>query len=99
MNIKVEQLELVDKRMIIKQDKPSDIVAAGGLVVAAAQTQNQADIPTGVIVSIGDQVTKYKVGDHVLFGPYAGQQIPLNSLTNDVYLLMSEAEPIAKLKN
>lgn len=99
MNIKVEQLELVDKRMIVKQDKPSDIVVAGGLVVAAANTQNQQDIPTGTIVSIGDQVTKYKVGDRVLFGPYSGQILPLNSLTNDVFLLMAEAEPIAKLKN
>jgi len=98
MNIKVEQLELSGNRMIIRQDKASDLVSAGGLIVSAGHQKEQVDIPTGVVVAIGIDVKKYIVGDRVMFGPHSGIGIPVNQLDNEFYLLMSEPEPIAKIK-
>lgn len=106
MNISIEQIEMLGNRILIKPDpvKNHEIVTAGGLITASGRKIENRDgihhmeddaVPTGTVVAIGDECQKLKVGDRVLFSPFSGKQL---TFMLDVYLLMSEPEPVLKIK-
>lgn len=106
MNIKIEQIELLGNRILIKPDpvKAHEIISTGGLVTATGRKiesrdgiQSFEDIepPTGVIVAIGDECTKRKVGERVMFSPFSGKKL---DFMLETYLLMSEPEPVLVIK-
>jgi len=106
MNIKIEQIEMLGNRILIKPDtaKEHEIITAGGLVTATGkqiqsrdgiQSMEDMDIPTGIVVATGDECIKLKVGDRVMFSPFSGKKLVFQL---DTYLLMSEPEPVLKIK-
>lgn len=108
MNIKIEQIELIGNRILIKPDpiKTQEIITAGGLITASGkeirnngdgiQRMEDVDPPTGVIVAVGDECIKRKVGERIMFSPFSGKKL---TFMLDDYLLMSEPEPVLVIKS
>lgn len=72
---------LGDYASVRRTETCSSCKGLGALLVIPETSKN---LPTtGVVVSIGNRVRKeklnYKVGDRILFGPYAGSMIPTKS--------------------
>jgi co-chaperonin GroES (HSP10) len=106
MNIKIEQIEMLGNRILVKPDlaKKHEIVSAGGLITASGkqlksqegiESLDDIDIPTGTIVAAGPECHTLKVGDKVLFSPFSGKVL---TFMLDNYLLMSEPEPVLRVK-
>ncbi len=107
MNIKIEQIELIGNRILIKADpvKAHEIISAGGLVTVSGkelrnngdgiQRMEDLDPPTGVIVAVGDECTKRKVGERVMFSPFSGKKL---TFMLDEYIMMSEPEPVLVIR-
>jgi len=108
MNIKIEQIEMLGSRILIKPDpiKDHEIVSVGGLVTAAGKeiknngngitSMEDIEPPTGRIVAIGPDVKSLSVGDRVLYSPFSGKKL---IFIHDTYLLMSEPEPVMKINS
>jgi co-chaperonin GroES (HSP10) len=106
MNIKIEQIELLGTRILIKPDpvkQTHEIVTAGGLVSATGkqitnnngiQSMEDVEPPVGTIVAVGAECKILKVGDKVLFSPFSGKKL---DFMLETYLLMSEPEPVMKI--
>jgi co-chaperonin GroES (HSP10) len=107
MNIRIEQIELLGNRILIKPDPVAvhEIVTTGGLVTASGKQitnngdglQRMEDIepPTGTIVSVGPECKTLAAGDRVMFSPFSGKKLVFML---DTYLMMSEPEPVMKIK-
>lgn len=111
MNIRVEQIEMLGNRILIKPDpaKAHEIVTAGGLVTAAgSQIQSRdgiqhledMDIPTGRVVAVGEDCKRLKAGDHVMYSPFSGKKLGFREgdVTKE-FVLMSEPEPVLIIKD
>jgi len=76
--------------IILKQDKPEEQTKSGILIT------NVVDKPTtAVIIAIGDEVTKVKVSEKVLFKKYAPDEIKHN---DEDYLIISQQDIIAVIE-
>lgn len=105
MNIKLEQIQLRGNRILVKQDPAiaHEIVGVGGLITASGKSidgmgrlEKAQDPPTGVIVAVGPDVKTLQIGDRVLYSPHAGAEL---EFMLEMYLLMSEPEPVMVIKN
>ncbi len=108
MNIRIEQIQMLGNRILIKPDlaKTLDIVTAGGLVAASGkslesngqggQQLQDIDIPTGKVIACGPDCQTLSPGDRVLFSPFSGKVL---TFMMENYLLMSEPEPVMKIND
>ena len=108
MNIRIDQIEMLGSRILIKPDpvKSQEIITAGGLVAVSGksltdnnqggQNLQDVDIPTGKVVAVGPECTKLFVGDRVLFSPFSGKVL---TFMMENYLLMSEPEPVMRIND
>jgi len=78
-------------RVLITPDPLVEETQTGIIVTQTWQPET-----TGVIAAIGEKVREVKVGDHVVFGWQAGQEVTLD-LGESRYLLMREADLLAIL--
>lgn len=77
-------------RLSVKPDAPES-VSKGGIVLP---TQAQ-DKPThGIVTATGPDVEEIKVGDHVMYGRYAGTEFEWE---NEKYVIIRETDVLAVL--
>jgi len=72
-------------------------------LIASGRHQVQVALPfipgnevSGVVVAVGDGVTRVKVGDRVVYAKYAGSEIKLDEIE---YLILSEKDILAVVAN
>lgn len=70
-----------------------DCNGKGGLLIAPESSQRRPT--TGRVMSVGDECKKLKVGDHVLYGNYAGTLIEFKNKT--AVRILGEDEVISKI--
>lgn len=111
MNIRIEQIEMLGNRILIKPDpvKSHEIVKTGGLITAAGtklesrdgiQHLEDIDIPTGVVMVVGEECKRLKVGDHIMFSPFSGKRLSFREGDIQIeFILMSEPEPVLIIKD
>ena len=69
----------------------------GGLLVVAEVSQRRPS--TGRVVSVGDKVKYFKVGDNVLYSNFAGHAIDLERTGNKVVVrILHETEILAQVR-
>jgi len=87
--------KLTPKRdWILVQRRDPEEITVGGLYVP--ETSKSQDRPAeGVIKAIGKRVEDLAVGDHIIFGKYAGTEYPWGSET---LLFMREEEVISVIE-
>lgn len=85
-------LQPLGNRVIVKR-KPEITQTAGGIFIPETCTEKPME---GDVMAIGDEVTKVKVKDKVLFAKFAGVEI----LENDdgYWLVMHENEILGIIK-
>jgi len=59
--------------IVVLTDKVAEATVGGIFITNLSQEQLNVGAETGVVVSIGPEVKHMEVGDHVMFGRYAGQ--------------------------
>jgi len=59
--------------IVVLTDKIAEATTGGIFITTLSQEQLNVAAETGVVVSVGPDVTHLKIGDHVMFGRYAGQ--------------------------
>jgi chaperonin GroES len=77
--------QILVKRVEIVQETQSGIL----LVPETGKRDRPAE---GIVVAVSDLITQVKVGDIVLFGKYAGQEVRVGGTEDDLPLLMEEDE-------
>ena len=77
---------------MLVQRREAENVSAGGILLADSGKDKPAE---GVVLSVGPKVSDIKVGDHVIFGIYAGTEYPWGTET---LLFMREEEVIATVE-
>jgi co-chaperonin GroES (HSP10) len=87
---KKEGMDLKWTKILIEPDAGEKITNSG--IVVPDSVENKPT--TGVIQEIGNQVTEFKKGDHVLFQSHAGIRIELKG--KEIYLL-EQSEVLAVL--
>jgi len=80
-------------QVLIKQVDEDAKVSDGGIVTPDNEEQEQKSF--GEVLEIGEKVTKVKVGDNVVYGTYAGDNIDLEK---DAFVLVQQKFILAKLK-
>lgn len=70
-------LNKVIAKPIDKEDKTK-----GGIYVPSTAKEQ---LPIGVVVSVGEQVTSVKVGQKILFAKYQGIEIKIGEVTHFVF--------------
>lgn len=97
------KLEMMDDRLLVEQtEEEEEKTTPGGIVVP----NTAKDKPTtGVVLAVGPgSVTEsgerrpigLNVGDHVLYGRYAGSTLEFE---NEEYLMLRESDVIARVKD
>jgi chaperonin GroES len=82
-------------RVIVKRDEEAEQKSAGGIIIPdTAKEKPQRGtviaVGTGALNDKGEKIPmEVKVGDQVLFGKYAGNEIKING---DEYLIIRENE-------
>ena len=79
---------------ILVQRREAENISAGGLVIPE-EAQAKDKPAEGVVMAVGPNVNDVKVGDHVLFGLYAGTEYAFGI---EVLLFMAESEVIATVE-
>ena len=70
----------VGDRIVIKPDPPPTEAKRGKIILQVDKTE--AEMTTGVIVGIGEEVTApVKLGDRVLHSPYTGMMITMRGVS------------------
>lgn len=88
MNININQVQLLGNRILIERDKKEAFTAPSGLTIVAESAQTEPPA-TGRVRAAGPDCVTVKIGDRVMFSPYAGREMDF-VLTR--VLLMSEPE-------
>ena len=79
---------------ILVQRRAAENISAGGLVIPD-EAQAKDKPAEGTVMAIGPKVDDVRVGDHILFGIYAGTEYPWGVET---LLFMREEEIIATVE-
>lgn len=96
---KIETKKIIPrgKYILVKQDEPESRENEFGLSVPDSQEQDQK--ATGVVESVAKGITDLKVGDKVVFGAYAGEQLKVTEKHKEVtFLLLHDDDIIATIK-
>jgi chaperonin GroES len=83
-------------RIIVEADYKDKTVS--GLLIPKSARRGSMDGHRGKIVSIGDEVTDVKVGEHIIYGQYSGTKFNLGNSEDDKYLIMNEEDVLCKIK-
>jgi chaperonin GroES len=78
------KLTPLGKRVLVKR-KPEMTKTAGGIIIPDTCTDKPME---GTVISIGDEVSKVKIGYEVLFAKFAGVEVINNK--DGMYLLLDE---------
>ena len=106
-----DKLDLADdwpEPEVGEHDVLIDVKAAGlnfpDVLIIQGKYQFQPDLPfipggecAGVVTAVGDKVTRHKVGDKVVFGPYSGSNAI--KVDGEELLVMGESEILAVLED
>jgi len=79
------------------QDKngiPTGVKAKTASGIIGAKSEKEELPSTGVVVSVGDKVSKWKLQDRVMFSQFSGQQIKVQG---NIYRMMSQSYPIGQI--
>jgi len=80
-------------QVLVRQDPEEDKVSESGVVKPDSVEAEQKSF--GEVLEIGDKVTKIKLGDHIMYSTYAGEDITLNK---EDYVVVHQKHLLAKLK-
>lgn len=74
---------LLGKRIQVQRDAPSEV--SGTIALPSANKDFKQN--TGTVLMIGDEVTKVKVGDRILFPGFAGSDIVVDRIGAPIFVL------------
>jgi len=80
-------------QVLVKQDPEEDKVSDTGVVRPDSVESEQKSF--GEVLEVGENVTKVKVGDHIVYGTWSGDDVELNK---EDYKVVHEKFILAKLK-
>jgi chaperonin GroES len=84
------KLKPLGDRVLVKQDDAETTTKSGLIIPDNAQEKPQ----TGRVLDIGNECKDVSIGDQILFGRYAGQELDFDQ---QKYLIMRESDVIAVL--
>ena len=70
---KLKKIKPIGKYVLIKMVEPESRENENGLIIPATEERQQKS--QGVVHAIGEEVTNLKVGDEVIFGMFAGEDL------------------------
>ena len=83
------KLRPLDDRVVIKQSEAEEKTAGGILIPDTAKEKPRHGKVVMVGVDKKDEPMEIKVGDHVLYGKFVGQEL---SIDKEDYLLISQSD-------
>ena len=93
VNKDLKRVEMLDNNILVKVDIPDTKTKSGIQISEDVARQVQQTI-TGEILSIGKDVTKFKIGDEILLPPHGGTAVVVDG---DVFHVFRETSIFAKL--
>ena len=90
----VENVEMIGNNILVYIELPKQETEAGLILDEKTARETQKDL-TGEILSIGDEVTRFAVGDKILLPPHGNTPV---SISGEVYHVFRESSLFAKLK-
>lgn len=96
MKITVEQLKPKHDKIVVLP-APAETTTAGGIIIP----ENAKEKPSvGTVVAVGEGLTDrpmtLKVGDTVMYGKFAGQEVPL--VEGGPYLVMRDTDVLIEVE-
>lgn len=92
---KERKLRPINKQVYVRRIV-SEETTAGGIVLSEGAKDKPLE---GVVIAVSKLVTQVTVGEHVLFGKYAGTEVPVGGTKDNLPLLMEEDEILAVLED
>jgi len=85
--MKKPKIEPIGKVIFVKQDPEASRITDSGLVKPSSVEQEKPSI--GEVLAVGKSVKHIKIGDRVVYGRYAGQEISIHGVD---YVLLYAGE-------
>lgn len=79
----------INKQVLVERSEAEDVTTSGIVLEASKEVDRPAE---GIVLAISDKVDQVQVGDRVLFGKYAGQEVKVGGTKDNLPLLMDEDE-------
>lgn len=90
----VENVEMVGNNILVYIELPKTETDAGLILDEKTARETQKDI-TGLVVAIGDEVTKFAKDDKIILPPHSSTPV---SIRGEVYHVFRESMLFAKIK-
>lgn len=85
------------KWILVKPEDPAENKTISGLIIPATNEQEQK--AQGVVVAVGEEPKGLKIGDRIVYGTYAGEDMTIREGSEEVeYKILLEEDVIAFLK-
>jgi chaperonin GroES len=86
---KERKVRPINKQLLVKRIAIEESTESGILIEVQATKDRPAE---GSVLAVSDLVSQVMVGDHILFGKYAGTEVKVGGTADDLPILMDEEE-------